>query len=103
MFEKAIEIIMAEPPELHYPSYYADLLRAKGSETPNGSETIYRQAVKHLDLFTKIYCRDDSVTDDLVFRCKECEFEMPDGKCLVKSMAYKLCHDYREFGSMGDL
>lgn len=26
MFEKAIKIIMSEPTELHYPSYYADLL-----------------------------------------------------------------------------
>ena len=52
MFEKAIEIIMAEPPELHYPAYFADLLRkadvpdkdaGKCSETPNSSETIYRQ------------------------------------------------------------
>ena len=103
MFDKAIKIILSEPPELHYPSYYADLLRKSCSEIPNSSETIYRQAVKHLDLFTKIYCRDKSVTDDLVFRCKECEFEMPDGKCLVKCMAYKLCPGYREFGSMGDL
>lgn len=40
----AIGIIMAEPPELHYPSYYADLLRAKSSEIPNSSDTISRQA-----------------------------------------------------------
>ncbi len=66
-------------------------------------DTISRQAVKHLDLFTKTYCRDKSVEDDLVFRCKQCEFGMPDGKCLVKVMARKLCPDYREFGCMGDL
>jgi len=120
-FDKAIEIILAEPPEMHYPAYYADLLSkayyadllreadvtgknvGKCSEIPNSSDTISRQAVKYLDLFTKIYCRDKSVTDDLVFRCKECEFEMPDGKCLAKCMAHKLCPDYREFGSMGDL
>jgi hypothetical protein len=49
----AIEIILAEPPEMHYPAYYADLLReadvpdmniGKCSEIPNSSETIYRQA-----------------------------------------------------------
>ena len=38
MFEKAIKIIMAEPPEPHYPSYYADLLREKSSEIPNSSD-----------------------------------------------------------------
>jgi len=61
-FDKAIEIILAEPPEMHYPAYYADLLSkayyadllreadvtgknvGKCSETPNSSETIYRQA-----------------------------------------------------------
>ena len=31
------------------------------------------------------------------------EFEMLNGKCLVKVMAYKLCPDYKDFGSMGDL
>ena len=52
-FEKAIEIIMAEPTELHYPAYFADLLRkadvpdkdvGKCSEIPNGSDLISRQA-----------------------------------------------------------
>jgi len=52
-FDKAIEIIMGEPPEAHYPSCYARLLReadvpnkdaGECSEIPNGSETIYRQA-----------------------------------------------------------
>lgn len=66
-------------------------------------DTISRQAVKYLDLFTKTYCRDDSVKDDLVFRCNQCDFQLPDGICLVKTMARKLCPDYREFGSMGDL
>ena len=68
------------------------------------SDTISRQAVKYLDLFTKTYCRDKSATDDLVFRCSDCEFELrPSGKCLVKCMARKLCPDYKDFGSMGDL
>ena len=66
-------------------------------------DTISRQAVKHLDLFTKTYCRDKSVTDDLVFRCNQCDFQLSSGTCLVKTMARKLCPDYREFGSMGDL
>jgi hypothetical protein len=66
-------------------------------------DVIYRQAVKQLDLFTKTYCRDKSVEDDLVFRCNQCDFEMPNDKCLVKVMARKLCPDYRDFGCMGDL
>jgi len=61
-FDKAIEIILAEPPEMHYPAYYADLLSkayyadllreadvtgknvGKCSEIPNSSDTISRQA-----------------------------------------------------------
>lgn len=66
-------------------------------------DTISRQAVKHLDLFTKAYCRDKSVTNDLAFRCKQCDFEMPDGKCLVKTMARKICPDFKNFGCMRDL
>ena len=61
------------------------------------------QAVEHLDAFTKTYCRDKSVKDDLVFRCKDCEFLTKDETCLVKVMAHKLCPDYKDFGSMGDL
>ena len=66
---------------------------------------MFREAVKHLDRFTKVYCRDDlsGYGAELVFRCNECEFEMQDGKCLVKVMARKLCPDYKEFRSMGDL
>ena len=67
------------------------------------SDLISRQAVKALDRFTKIYCRDSTVKYDLIFRCSECEFKMPDGKCLVKVMARKLCPEYKDFGSMGDL
>lgn len=66
------------------------------------SNYISRQAVEHLDWFTKLYCRDKSITDDLAFRCEQCEFEMPDGKCLVKVIARKLCPDYKDFGAMGD-
>ena len=101
-FDKAIEIILAEPPEMHYPAYFANLLRQADVPGEDVGDMM-RQAVKHLDLFTKIYCRDKSVTDDLIFRCGECEFEMPDGTCLVKCMAHKICPDYREFGCMGNL
>ena len=64
---------------------------------------INRQAIRHLDMFTKMYCRDQNIQDDLVFRCEECEFRMSDGICLVKVMARRLCPEYRDFGCMGDL
>lgn len=67
------------------------------------NDLISRQAVEALDRFTKIYCRDESITDDLMFRCPQCDFGLSDGKCLVKTMARKLCPDYKDFGSMGDL
>jgi hypothetical protein len=73
------------------------------SEEDATSDCISRQAVEHLDWFTKLYCRDKSITDDLAFRCEQCEFEMPDGRCLVKVMARKLCPNYKDFGAMGDL
>ena len=66
-------------------------------------QAVKEQAVEHLDAFTKTYCRDESVKYDLVFRCKDCEFLMKDETCLVKVMAMKLCPDYKDFGSMGDL
>ena len=79
-------------------------LSQEGTTKDATSDAISRQAVKYLDLFTKTYCRDESATDDLVFRCSDCEFELrPSGKCLVKCMARKLCPDYKDFGSMGDL
>lgn len=66
-------------------------------------KSINRQAVEALDKFTKIYCRDDSIKDDLIFRCSQCEFRMQDETCLAKVMARKLCPDYKDFGSMGRL
>lgn len=78
--------------------------KAQLSQEGTTSDLISRQAVKYLDLFTKTYCRDESAIDDLSFRCSDCEFELrPSGKCLVKCMARKLCPDYKDFGSMGDL
>lgn len=92
---------------LTYPSSLVDVKRILVDLPPVQTELykddVSRQAVKYLDLFTKAYCRDKTVKDGLVFRCKQCEFEMPDGKCLVKVMARKLCPDYNNFGAMGDL
>jgi len=84
-FDKAIEIILAEPPELHYPAYYADLLRkadvpdmniGKCSEIPNSSETIYRQAAidKFIDGLEDIFAdlRERHVDDSV---CGLCEYD----------------------------
>jgi hypothetical protein len=142
--QAAMDAIMGQPPEPHYPSWYAEQIKALPSAQPEqrsfsccqendlisrraeirtdegvvwfdrqpdlqptcnqlATDVISRQAVEHLDWFTKLYCRDKSITNDLAFRCKQCEFEMPDGTCLVKVMARKLCPDYKDFGAMGDL
>ena len=66
----------------------------------------YHEAVVALDNFTKAFCRDKQVKDDLddlVFRCKECGFELPDGTCLIKAFKCKFEPAYRNFGCMGDL
>ena len=94
--KSAVEYVL-----LHLPS--AQLANKSSKVDKESGELISRQAVEHLDWFTKLYCRDKSITDDLVFRCEQCEFEMPDGGCLVKVMARKLCPDYKDFGAMGDL
>jgi hypothetical protein len=62
-----------------------------------------RESVEALDKFTKAFCRDKQVSDDLVFRCDYCKFGLDDGMCLVKIMARNICPNYKEFGSMGDL
>ena len=63
----------------------------------------YHEAVQTLDQFAKAFCRNESVKDDLVFRCKECGFELQDGTCLIKAFKCKYEPDYKDFGSMGDL
>lgn len=40
----AIALIMAQPPELHYPAYFADLLRQADVPDKNVGDLIYRQA-----------------------------------------------------------
>ena len=50
-------------------------------------------------------CTETEKQDDLVFRCKECEFCQQNGTCLVKK--FVLCHKHyyplKDFGSMGEL
>ena len=61
------------------------------------------KAVELLDKFTKAFCIDATVADDLEFRCKECTFQCEDGRCLVKEFKCKFAPEYEDFGSMGDL
>lgn len=60
------------------------------------------KAVEILDRFTKEFCIDATISDDLMFRCKECPFEDGD-LCRVKEFKNKFAPDYADFGSMGDL
>ena len=65
---------------------------------------VKKMAVKALDVFSKIYCRDKTEKNDLEFRCKECPFEdRLTGKCSVKAFWKNNCPEYKDFGSMGDL
>ena len=64
------------------------------------------EAVHGLDIFTKNWCMNCAETDmqnDLIFRCKECEFGQESGECLIKVFANDHKHDYplNDFGSMG--
>ncbi len=65
------------------------------------------KAVEILDRFTKEFCIDANVKDDLVFRCNECPFqhdtETVKGLCMVKQFKRKFAPAYKDFGSMGDL
>ena len=73
-----------------------------------GNEDNIEKAIQGLDQFTKNWCMNVKETeskDDLVFRCKECEFQAKDGKCLLKTFAFEHESDYDlgKFGSMGGL
>ena len=62
------------------------------------------EAVHGLDIFTKNWCMNCKETEeknDLVFRCKECEFSTS-GVCLIKTFALNHENDYdlRRFGCM---
>ena len=69
----------------------------------NYREPNNKMAVQLLDIFTKIWCIDTRVKDDLVFMCKECPFGVEGGICLVKAFKRKFYPKYKDFGSMGDL
>lgn len=63
-------------------------------------------AVYGLDIFTKNWCtacKQTEVKKDLIFHCKDCEFQMSDGTCLVKVFAnnHKCNYPLEDFGSMG--
>ena len=48
-------------------------------------------------------CKETDEKNDLIFRCKECEFQEVGGVCLVKTFAnnHKNDYDMSDFGSMG--
>ena len=66
-------------------------------------QRVAEKATEYLDMFTKEFCRDTTVKNDLVFRCKECPFQKENEECSVKIFKNKYAPDYRDFGSMGDL
>lgn len=61
------------------------------------------KSVQLLDQFTKSFCVDAEVKEDLVFRCHECPFLIDNRICLIKSFKCDFCPDYKDFGAMGDL
>ena len=72
----------------------------------NGNSDNITEAVHGLDIFTKNWCKDckqTEVEENLIFRCKGCEFETSNGRCLVKVFANNHKHNYplEYFGSMG--
>lgn len=71
-----------------------------------GNSDNVTKAVEGLDMFTKNWCMNCKETEkqnDLVFRCKTCEFSREDGKCLIKMFTINHEHNYPMgiFGSMG--
>lgn len=73
-----------------------------------GNEDNIDKAIQGLDQFTKNWCMNVKETeekDDLVFRCKGCEFETVDGYCKIKEFAFnhESNYDLDKFGCMGSL
>lgn len=68
----------------------------------------YRKAVRHLDKFTKSFCRIDYGADglpnaNLEFRCSVCPMSKEGNICAAKELRLKFDPEYKDFGSMGDL
>ena len=76
----------------------------KGNYT-KGNEDNLEKAVQGLDQFTKNWCmncKETDETNDLVFRCGECNFKQEDGTCLIKVFVGDKTGDIpTDFGSMG--
>lgn len=65
-----------------------------------------RKSIELLDLFTKIYCRyrsDYQRFGGLKFRCDECPFSKPDGKCTCEEFIHKYASDFKDFRRIGEL
>ena len=81
----------------------------EGMDKPTNTDVCYGNGtvdiitpIMALDIFTKTWCIDTAVKDDLSFRCKDCEFSNGE-KCLIKSFKCNKLPQYKDFGSMGDL
>lgn len=71
----------------------------------HGNSDNIDKAIKGLDIFTKNWCMNCKETiekEDLVFRCKECNFEDKDGRCTIKTFVIdKSGNIPKDFGCMG--
>lgn len=84
-----------------------NMSKIKGNYTIGNKDDL-TSAVHGLDIFTKNWCMncaETNKTNDLVFRCKQCEFSTETGGCLVKTFVNNHEHNYSmdNFGSMGTL
>lgn len=83
-----------------------DIVKRGGvDDRMKNTDDITTKAVGGLDTFTKNWCMNCEETEkqnDLIFRCNECEFCQPDGKCMIKTFAINHESDYpmEKFGSM---
>ena len=79
------------------------MIKSCGEHYSGRTENDEHKAVDILHKFTKEFCIDATVEDDLEFRCIECPFLLKDDVCAVKLFKCKFDPDYKNFGCMGDL
>lgn len=79
------------------------MIKNQGQFFSHRTENNEHEAVVLLDRFTKEFCIDATVSDDLAFRCTECPFLRDKDICSVKEFKCKFDPNYKDFGSMGDL
>lgn len=76
-------------------------------EFTRGNEDNLEKALDGLGQFCHNWCmncKETEAKDDLVFRCKECNFLNEDESCEIKKFITKNCKgDYGRYTSMGSL